>query len=73
MGHSQGQAFVKEFCLPKGNGEKTRVQAKAKRWVAELHTLAQAWIKALTRAVRIPAIERLADFIQSAEEVQPKQ
>ena len=64
------QAFVKEFCLPKGNGEKTRVQTKAKRWVAELHTLAQPWIKALTRAVRIPAIERLADFIQSAEEVQ---
>ena len=60
------QAFVKEFCLPREGGEKTRVQTKAKRWVAELHTLAQPWIRALTRAVRIPALERLADLIQSA-------
>ena len=63
------QAFVKEFCLPREGGEKTRVQTKAKRWVAELHTLAQPWIRALTRAVRIPALERLADLIQSADEV----
>ena len=64
------QAFVKEFCLPREGGEKTRVQTKAKRWVAELHTLAQPWIRALTRAVRIPALERLADLIQSADEVE---
>ena len=49
--------------------EENQEASKAKRWVAELHTLAQPWIQALTRAVRIPALDRVAHLIQNAEEV----